>query len=139
MKRGRPRSARAGAAIGAVLTLTCALLISLALFWPSNEVVWRSCQPAALNYDQASYCISVVEGDLEPGLLSFERNYSIRIGRGTEIRAGHFIDYSFEGLGSQRKANIRKSQSTWSPRGVVFTDSFGRRLFVPKALFIGGR
>jgi hypothetical protein len=112
--------------------------------WPSNRVVWQTCQPGDINYESFDpYCLSVIEGSLDwqSSLFSPPRRYRLFVGRGTEAPGyGYEVEYSFPlAPRDDPDGYIRESKVQWTKEGVTFEEPSGQRLFIPKRLFIAGR
>jgi len=121
-----------------------ALVITFILHLPSHKVIAQWKQPAEIKYDgRGPYYMSVVEDDLDwRGFpLHIGRNYFIYLGRDAGTPSyGHMIKYSFHSDDLDNPAPfLSKAKVQWTAEGVLLELSSGHRLFVPKAMFIGGR
>lgn len=90
--------------------------------------------------------MSVVESDLDwDGFpLQVGRNYVIYVGLDAGTPSyGHMIKYSFHPGYPDSDGNIppflSRATAQWTTEGVTLELPSGHRLFVPKAMFIGGR
>ena len=123
--------------------LSTALFITFLLHRPSMEVVAQWRQPAEIAYDgRGPYYLSVVESDLDWGSfpIHVERNYFIYVGRDSgEPSYGHMVKLSFHPYPDDLKTFLAKSQAHWTDQGVELSLASGHRLFVPSAMFTGGR
>jgi hypothetical protein len=125
-----------GAAFCVVVLLHRAPRSPVAEWKQPNSIDYRSFDP---------YFLSVLRDDLDwSGFpLNVSRNYSIYVGResGTPTY-GHVVKFSFHpGTESNHdeEAHIKRSSVDWTEEGVTFQELSGHRLFIPKAMFIGGR
>jgi hypothetical protein len=133
-------------AIALPLSLALACLLSIiglyTLTRPSHRVIATWEKPGEVGYDGAAYYLSVVESDIDwRGFpLNWSRRYYIYVGResGTPTY-GHVFDYSFHPAGSDLEAHIRQSVVEWSEEGVTFREASGHVMFIPQAMFVGGR
>ena len=113
-----------------------------ALTRSSMRVVQTWKQAEDIHYDEATYYLSVVEG--EPDWHGFPvhvgRHYFVYVGResGTPTY-GHMVDFSFYPLSGDLDEDIRQSGVEWSAEGVRLKTVSGDELFVPKEMFMGGR
>lgn len=121
-----------------------ALMITFFLHRPSMTVITQWKQPADIKYDdRGPYYMSVVESDFDwsgfpVGVV--ERNHFIYLGRDAgKPSYGHMIKYSFHNAPDDLGAFLGKAQVKWTAEGVTLELSSGHRVFVPKAMFIGGR
>ncbi|MBL8796275.1 MAG: hypothetical protein JNM56_20415 [Planctomycetia bacterium] len=107
----------------------------------SDRVVRQWLAPEDVQYGSYDpYALSVVEGALDWNLPRLRRRHYLFIGRGTEAPSyGHYLDYTFHPGGKDIDTHIGRSTVEWTPDGVTFVEATGHRLFVPKAMFIGGR
>jgi hypothetical protein len=120
-----------------------ALVITFLLHRPSMKVLAQWKQPADITYDGwGPYYLSIVESDRDwRGFpLHVERNYFIYAGRdaGTPSH-GHMIKYSFHANSDDIQQFLGKALARWATEGVTLELRSGHRLFIPKAMFIGGR
>jgi hypothetical protein len=108
---------------------------------PSLRLIWQECQPQTVQYDGGEYCVSVLEGALDwRGFpLSVGRTYNIAVTLGTQIDSGHLLDYRFTNELENVEVYIQRSTTEWTPEGVTFVEADGHRLFMPRAVFVGGR
>jgi hypothetical protein len=124
-----------------VLSVPLSCCTTAALHWKSDRVIKQWCQPKEIDYQSFDpYCLSVVEGSREWSNLEFPRRHYLFIGRGTAAPGyGHYLDYTFHPGYEDVDAHVARSSVEWSPEGVTFIEATGHRLFIPKAMFIGGR
>jgi hypothetical protein len=122
-------------------SLLAGLVITYFLMRPSHRVVAQWRQTTNVQYQSSDpYSLSVLEKEMEYFMLPWQPRYEIFVGRGTSAPAyGHSVRYSFHPGYANRQAHIRSSSVEWSPDGVTFIEGSGHRLFIPKAMFIGGR
>ena len=124
-------------------SLVLALVITFLLHRPSMKVVARWKQPTDITYDnRGPYYMSVVESDLDwRGFpLYVERNYVIYVGRDAGTPSyGHMIKYSFHAFSDDIEQFLREAKAQWTDKGVTLELPSGHRLFIPKAMFVGGR
>lgn len=124
-------------------TFLLALVFVFLLHRPSMEVVHQWQQPNSITYDgQGPYYLSVVESDLDwqSFPLYVERNYFIYIGRDAgEPSYGHMVKFSFHPYPDDLKTFLSKAQTHWTDEGVELDLPSGHRLFIPVAMFTGGR
>jgi len=120
-----------------------ALIITFLLHRPSMKVVAQWKQPPDIPYDNGGpYYMSVVESDLDwRGFpLHVERNYFIYVGRDAGTPSyGHMVKYSFHAFPDGIEQFLQKAIVQWAAEGVTLELQSGHRLFIPKAMFIGGR
>jgi len=126
--------------------LALAFVLALGFFiWlsgGSNRVIHQWSQPTSVDYESYDpYSLSVLEGSLDWRFpLELPRRYVIFVGRGNDAPAyGHFCDFTFHPGGQDMESHIRASTVEWSPEGVTFQEHEGKRLYIPKRFFIGGR
>ena len=125
--------------------ISFALVVSaLALFLatrPTLRLMWQECQPQAVQYDGATYCVSVLESSLDwRGFpLRVGRSYNLTVTQGTQTDYGHLLDYRFTNSTEAIESYINRSATEWTAEGITFVEADGHRLFVPTAVFIGGR
>ena len=121
------------------------ILVSCVATWfmnaRSDRIVKQWHQPKDIDYKSFDpYTLSIIEGAIDWNNLSLPRRHYMYVGRGTEAPSyGHYLDYSFHAGFGDIDAHIGRSTVEWSAEGVTFIESTGHRLFVPKAMFIGGR
>jgi hypothetical protein len=109
---------------------------------PSLRVIHTWKQPDNIQYDAATYYLSVVESDLDwRGFpVHVSRRYFVYVGRDSGTPTyGHMIDFSFYPIAEDIQTHIRQSTVEWSSEGVTFQTVSGHQLFIPKRMFIGGR
>ena len=129
----------------ALLILGLSSVISCATTWllnsKSNRVISQWHQPQEVDYKSFDpYSFSVIEGAIDWKDLSFPRRHCLFIGRGTDAPSyGHYFDYTFHPGSEDIDEYIGRSSVEWSANGLTFIEASGHRLFVPKAMFIGGR
>jgi len=72
--------------------------------------------------------------------LPWEPAYEVFVGHGPDTPSyGHSVRYSFHPGYTNPETHIRSSKVEWSADGVTFIEGTGHRLFIPKAMFVGGR
>ena len=125
-------------------SLVLAFIITFLLHRPSMKVVAHWEQTPGIAYDgHGPYHLSVVEDDLDwRGFpLAVGRNYFIYAGRDSGTPShGHMIKYSFHPDGSESiETFLGKAKVLWAPEGVTLELPSGHRLFIPQAMFTGGR
>jgi hypothetical protein len=49
------------------------------------------------------------------------------------------LDYRFTNELENVEVYIQRSTTEWTPEGVTFVEADGHRLFMPRAVFVGGR
>jgi hypothetical protein len=105
-----------------------------------NKIIWQSCQPKNLVYEWEKmqitypYCLSVMTaGRGEPP------GYYLFVGAGKQTDIGHRQKYSFSENSENIEAYIRQSATQWTPKGITFIEKSGRKKFIPKHNFLGGR
>lgn len=129
---------------GAVLVATFSIIVLLHRAPRSPVAEWKL--PNSIDYHSyGPYFLSVLRDDLDWSGFPFNvsRNYSIYVGResGTPTY-GHVVKFSFHpGTESNydEESHIKRSSVNWTEDGVTFHELSGHRLFIPKAMFIGGR
>lgn len=130
-------------AIGSFLTalgMTYVVLYSSTTL--SNRVVAQWTQPGDIPYDSfGSYSLSIIENTTCYFSTPYAHTYEIFIGRGTVAPSyGHSVQFSFHpDGGTDLETHIRNSKVEWIPEGVTFIAASGHRLFIPRAMFVGGR
>lgn len=141
MKNNRWILVLGGLALGIMLTLFAGAIVVNDLR-PTERVLWQSCQPDDLIYDDfGPYCLSVVEGALNWEFLPLARvrHHFVFVGRGTEVSYGHYTDYSPH-KGVELMADyVRGLAVEWTAEGVTLSEPSGHRLFIPAEGFTGGR
>jgi hypothetical protein len=122
------------------------VIVSFVAIWYLNSrtdrIIQQWHQPKEIEYKSFDpYTLSVVEGALDwSRLLSLPHRHYLFIGRGTDAPSyGHYLDYTFHPSIDDLDAHVRQSQVEWTPEGLTFVEASGHRLFVPKAMFVGGR
>ncbi|HVU36992.1 MAG TPA: hypothetical protein VHC95_01520 [Opitutales bacterium] len=108
----------------------------------SNQVVAIWTQPETVHYDGFDpYYLLVIEHGRKFEDFGFRKIYAIYVGRDKDDPSyGHFIDFTFYPGGAvDIETFIRDSKVEWTNDGVTFSPQSGHRLFIPKAMFIGGR
>ena len=71
--------------------------------------------------------------------LNVQPRYAIYVGKGNgTLSYGHYVDMSFYGL-LKEPDSIRQSKVVWSDQGVTMRQPSGHVLFIPKAMYEGGR
>jgi len=118
--------------------VTSFLVAAIALFvltHPSLKVIKTWEKPNASMY------LTVYESDTDwRGFpLNVQPRYAIYVGKTSGTPSyGHFVDMSFYGLPKQTDS-IRQSKVEWSDQGVTLSQPGGHVLFIPKAMYEGGR
>jgi hypothetical protein len=118
--------------------LLCAVAIfALTRHSPKVMHTWPKA-PAAL-YGQDVFLTVFESGrDWRGFPLAVEPTYAIYVGRDAGTPSyGHEMPFQFYGY--DVPAEIQASVVAWSEDGVSFTAPSGHRLFIPKAMFLGGR
>ena len=112
----------------------------------SLKVVAQWKQPGTVQYDGLGpYYLSVYESDYDwRGFpLNWQRRYSIYVGRDSGTpNYGHNLDFTFYPMQADHfdvQTAITNSKTEWQTEGVTFITTAGHRVFIPKAMFIGGR
>lgn len=136
---GRVRWFLLGALFAGVV---CFPIAFFALTRPSLRVVhtWKK-DPAAL-YDGQPVYLTVFESDTNwRGFpLSVRPSHAIYVGRDAGTPSyGHEMPFEFHGAFGDPDATIKASVVTWSDDGVLFVSPSSHRLFIPTAMFLGGR
>ena len=126
-------------------------VVALLTLWlahrQSLRIVAQWKQPSGLSYGgDFPYFLSVYETDLDwRGFpLNLDRHYAVYAGRDEgEPTYGHTIDFTFypgpKDDGLDVIPVIKKTKVVWSEDGVTLNMVSGHQLFIPKAMFIGGR
>jgi hypothetical protein len=111
------------------------------LLWPSSRIVAQWTQPGSIHYGNYDpYALSVIDRGTDYSQLPWGRHHELFIGHGTDAPAyGHFVRFSFHPASGNLDAYIRQSTVDWTETGVTFTAPSGHRVFIPKAVVIGGR
>lgn len=126
----RRRPSRPGAVIGAAAGIAVTVAAVAVLWWPRADVVHESRAPADLEYaDGSRHHLALVE----ERTLSGQETYRLVIGRDPGHGYGHHVD-----LGAGVAAEGIES-AEWTAAGVRVEFGTGHRMFVPAALFVGGR
>lgn len=119
-----------------------ALLLTVALPRGLRQTVFRSLQPASVTYHSYDpYQLTIEERGLDWTTFPLSRRQQIFIGRAADLEHsyGYRLDYSFHPRPSAGQSAANQVQVVWSPAGVTLTEKSGQRLFIPQALFTGGR
>jgi hypothetical protein len=127
-------------ALALAVPLSCATTIWLNL--SPHRVVIELPQPPTPDYQSfGPYSIYVMDGPREWGTLEWPRRHHLVVARSgfNPPEPGHMLDYTFHARGDDVNEHIRKSSTEWTPEGVTFVEATGHRLFIPKAMFVGGR
>jgi len=121
-----------GSVLGASFWVSAIALFMLTR--PSLKVVKTWEKPGASMY------LTVYESDTDwRGFpLNAQPRYAIYVGRSGTPSYGHYIDMSFYGLPKETDS-IRQSSVAWSDQGVTIRQPSGHVLFIPKAMYEGGR
>lgn len=131
----------------AMSSIVLALVITFFMHRPSMKVIAQWKEPTEIKYDDLGpYYLSVVEDDIDWQAFPFHlgRNYFIYAGRDAGTPSyGHMIKYSFHPSYPDDPDNLEpflaRAIVTWTAHGVTLELPSGHRLFIPKAMFIGGR
>jgi hypothetical protein len=130
-------------ALVAIASFVLALILISMLHSRSNRIVTQWRQPSSISYDSFDpYYFTIVESDNDWQLLTFHRqpHYVIYVGHDSGIHGyGHYLEFSFHPDYEDLETHLKKSNLEWSVEGVTFREASGHRLFIPKAMFIGGR
>jgi hypothetical protein len=127
---------------GGILSTIGTVILVGWLFYPTERVVWQSCQPDDITYKSFDpYCLSVIEITRPIDRFWLEqRRYYVFIGPGTGFPSyGHVVEHDFFPGQKDRDTYIRNCTVTWTIDGVTLEQESGHRLFIPKKSFIGGR
>lgn len=123
--------------VGSVL-ITSFLGSAIALFGltrPSLKVVKTWKDPSVSMY------LTVYESDTDwRGFpLNVQPRYAVYVGRESSTPSyGHYVDLTFYGS-LESTDSIRQSKVEWSDQGVTLRQPSGHLLFIPKAMYEGGR
>ena len=109
---------------------------------PSLRVVhtWKK-EPAAL-YDGQALFLTVFESgaDWRGFPLATRPTYAIYVGRDVGTPGyGHEMPFAFYDALGDDDATIKSATVAWNDEGVLFVSPSSHRLFIPKAMFLGGR
>ena len=126
-----------------IFSIPLALVFTHFLHRPSNKIIGQWKQPDSINYKSYDpYFLSVIERDVNWTYfpLNWERHYEIYVGREDGNPGyGHFIEFSFHPGSDGIETHMKKSTVEWNDDGVIFKEASGHVLFIPKAMFTGGR
>ncbi|MGY2894863.1 hypothetical protein [Deinococcus sp. UYEF24] len=133
-----------GRAVGAVLAglLIGALLIAVVLPRFFRQAVYRFVQPSSVAYHSYDpYQLTINESGIDWTTLPFSRRYQVFIGRAadTDQTYGYRLDYSFHPRSAEGQPATSQVRAAWSTSGVTLIEESGQRVFIPQALFTGGR
>ncbi|GAB4575298.1 MAG: hypothetical protein Kow0077_26130 [Anaerolineae bacterium] len=108
---------------------------------PTDRVLWQACQPDDVNYDDAQYCLSIIEGGLNLQFwpLATLRHTAVLVGRSGQASYGHYTDYTLHSTGDLSAAYLDALEVSWTAEGVTLAEPSGHRLFIPAQWFTGGR
>jgi hypothetical protein len=125
------------------LTTAATLILLFVLTRPADKVIQTWKQTDNVKYDNfGPYYLSVVESewDWRGFPIHVGQNYFIYVGKESgKPTYGHVLDFSFYPSGEQMETHIKKSSVEWTNEGVTLITESGHKVFVPKAMFIGGR
>ncbi len=130
-----------GLIVSGLFWVPIAFLIAWVINRPSDRIVQQWRQPKDIDYRSFDpYTLSVIEGAVDWYKLPFARRHYLFVGRGSDAPDyGHYLDYRFTRGYGDTDAHIAKSTVEWKPDGITFVEASGHRLFIPKAMFVGGR
>jgi hypothetical protein len=138
-------AAVAGFGVAALLALIAAAIIANQLR-PTNTVVWQTCQPDSVMYDDFDpYCLSVVEGAADMQFVPFRmgRVHYLFVGRGTGAPSyGHYVAYTPQYVHfapADLADYLTEAAVEWEADGLTFVEPSGHRLYIPAEMFTGGR
>lgn len=97
-----------------------------------TRVVWTQSQPAGIEYDGANYHAGLLRQ--ESWLLHRRLPDVIMVGRDPGLGYGHPVHFEITG---NRDPELESAR--WSPEGVAIRFDSGHEIFLPAAVFIGGR
>ena len=118
-------------ALGAVVGITLTVAFFIVAEWPRSTLVHRENQPPTVRYqDGRAHHLGLYR---ERTLLS-GASYRLVIGSDPSLSYGHRVDISATGAGS---FDVRETE--WTAAGVRVRFTTGHEMFVPAAMFIGGR
>lgn len=125
-----PRHVLAFVAFMAVYTLLVIFVTQV----PSDKVLFRSDQPSSLKYsDEMPHRLVQYVGAKHWLTLGDDHSTEIWISHPGEERVeGHVITFDCSGDSQIVRAD-------WTPEGIDIEFAMGHKLFVPKAMFVGGR
>ena len=133
--------------IGAILAVLIysALLIHF-LHVPSRNVIAQWKKPAAPHYSgDLEYYLSITEGELDwRGFpLEVQRRCFVYVGLDSgKPNYGHTIDFTFypdQSHYHDLPGYLKNASVQWDTNGVTLILPSEHRLFIPKAMFVGGR
>jgi hypothetical protein len=108
---------------------------------PSNRVLKQWPQPTDIDYGSFDpYTVSLVEGAIRWRDLSLRRDHFLFIGRGSDAPGyGHYLSHTVHNGYEDITDYIDRSSVEWTAEGISYIEPSGHRVFVPKAMFTGGR
>ena len=131
---------------GASVLIVSAIITVVSLYLltrQSLKVVQTWKQPDSVKYNSFDpYYLSVVESDTDwRGFpLHVEQRYMIYVGKDEgKPTYGHILDFTFYGPTWDKEELIKKSNVEWTIDGVTLITESGHKVFIPKAMFTGGR
>lgn len=126
------------AIMSSVIGLVFACLLVFATSLRSGKVMRTFPKPSAVDYG-ADYTLAVVRADRIWNPFDLSWRYEVSVGRTENVGVyGHVVPFAFGRIESI-DAQLSHATVTWDDKGVTFGDALGQRLFIPKALFVGGR
>jgi hypothetical protein len=133
--------------INLILVATASFVLALIFIYllhrPSNRIVSQWQQPSSISYHSFDpYYLTIVESDIDWQQFPFnwQHRHYIYVGHDSRLpRYGHYLEFSFHPGYEDLETHLKKSDVEWSADGVTFKEASGHRLFIPKAMFIGGR
>jgi hypothetical protein len=118
-------------ALGAVTGIMLAVSFFIVATWPQSTLVHREDQPLTVRYqDGRAHHL----GLYRERTLLFGESYRLVVGSDPRLSYGHWVDINATASGS---FGIRATE--WTVAGLRIRFTTGHELFVPAALFIGGR
>ena len=126
-----------------IALFTLAVVVPVCLFIatrPSHAVL--ASYPAPQDARDAGSCVLVLEGSMDWDGFPFHvsARHSLYIGRECGSPSyGHVKEYSLHPEPTLLEEHLRKSRAEWSDDGVTFIEASGHRLFIPGAMYRGGR
>ncbi|HEY9645015.1 MAG TPA: hypothetical protein V6C88_01525, partial [Chroococcidiopsis sp.] len=92
-------------------------------------------------YDGGRYHLAILKMDRDWRGFPFHvgDRYGILVGSDPSNRYGHWLDFTFYPFPDSLRDHLKATTVEWTEAGVTLEPPSGHRLFIPKALFIGGR
>ncbi len=121
----------------ASVSLLSTVILTSCLTRQPDRVLAQWSQPNTIQYGSFDpYSLSIIEMNTD----SWGHTYQIFVGRGTHAPAyGHYVQFPFHPYSDGLETYIRNCKVEWAADGVTLISESGHRLFIPKAMFIGGR